>query len=353
MKKLIMLALLTMASAASAQIIPAPTVGAGSGNSYNGYLANEPGLAYNKAYQIDMAQYDGSRVSAQVIYGSATFTTNPTFSDGRTCAASITVVSTVSLSGVTLSINGTVFTAGSSYKINTTAVNGSSVTAANLRAAIGSPFNNATYSQVANSAIVYATGTINGTSPCSFVSSNYALISTATISSGQNPSFALGGNLFSSNTVTGFTLALPVLYTAGASPAIGGLVSGTTYYARPQGQSAYNLAKYSTSAVAGIDLVIVTSTNTGSTVNSYTLSPLAIGGAPAFTWQSSNDGANWATALTTGTVTVSYTNPPTDSLVDFGFYNFRYLRLNVTGPTSGGLFLQVPVNIKQDGIGRF
>ena len=242
MKNLIIAAILALSTRVSAQILPAPS-GSNDGNSYSGYLVNEAGLTYNSTYTIDMAKYDGSRISAQVIYTSTTF------------------------SAVTFDTN----------------------------------------------------------------------------------SYTLNGHIIAAP-AHGLTRGLPVLYNVATGPAIVGLTTQTTYYIIPAGGGLVELATTSARAISGN---YVTMASTTTSANSYTLTPLAIGGTATYIWQSSNDGSNWVTNPSSGTVTMGYTNPATDLAVDFGFYNYRYLRQNVTAPTSGGLFLQTVVNIKQDGIGRF
>jgi hypothetical protein len=162
-------------------------------------------------------------------------------------------------------------------------------------------------------------------------------------------SYSLNGYIISAP-LNGLTLGLPVLFNAGAYPAISGLTTQTTYYVIPAGINAVELATTSAQAIAG-NYITLASTTTSA--NSYTLTPLPSSGTASFIWQSSNDNSHWITAAGTSTVTMSYANPATDIGVDFGFYNFRYLRQSVTAPTAGGLYLQTIVNIKQDGIGRF
>lgn len=184
------------------------------------------------------------------------------------------------------------------------------------------------------------------------------LASASSLVNGVNSGFQIGSQIFVSTTAIGLTRGLAYLYAIGSNPAIGGLTTGTTYYGVPVTSSQFSLAKYSTSAVVNLaaDFVTVTSSasNVFSSEHTYTLTPLAIGGTASFAWQSSNDNVNWSNVLSVSTNTVSsYTNPPTNAIYDFGPYNFRYIRLNVVAPTTGGLFIQSNVNIKQDGIGRF
>jgi hypothetical protein len=76
-------------------------------------------------------------------------------------------------------------------------------------------------------------------------------------------------------------------------------------------------------------------------------------GVATFTWQSSNDGSHWATTPNTSGTNITTATTPANTLVDFGFYNFRYLRFNYIGQSTGTVNMQAVMNIKQDGIGRF
>lgn len=156
---------------------------------------------------------------------------------------------------------------------------------------------------------------------------------------GTDPNLVLGSPVFTSTATNGLTTALAVLYTG--SPAIGGLSSGSTYYAVPTTGNSFMLAKYSTSAVAGnVDLVVVTSTHTGLTSNAYTLAPLATTGNSSFKWQVSNDNINW-NDLAVSSVTVQPNDAPNTTLWSFGFIGTQYLRLAAVAPATGGLQLKV------------
>lgn len=144
----------------------------------------------------------------------------------------------------------------------------------------------------------------------------------------------------------GLTLALPVLYSRGTSLAIGGLTGETTYYAIPVDANTLELASSSALAQAGTYLTL---TSSAATASNYTLKPLAITGTPGLEWQLSNDGANWLTlrpAVSSVTVS-SYSSPPAAAAWDLGVYNYRFVRLNVTAPTTGGLSLVTTLNTKR------
>jgi hypothetical protein len=171
-----------------------------------------------------------------------------------------------------------------------------------------------------------------------------AVLSGAHMTGSTNSSYALNSPRIAIAN-HGFTLALPVLYTRGSSPVIGGLTSGTTYYAIPVDANTVELATTSARAQAGQYLTL-TSSSTQSTAHSYTLAPLAITGTPGFKWQGSNDGATYFDLSVASVTMNSYTTPPTTTSWDFGAYNYQYLRLNATAPTTGGIFLQTYVYVK-------
>lgn len=145
--------------------------------------------------------------------------------------------------------------------------------------------------------------------------------------------------------------ALPVLYSTG-SVAIGGLTNQTTYYIIPVDKDTIKLASSSANAQAGTAITL-TSSQTLTTANTYTLTPLVISGTPSFKWQVSNDGNLWQDYTTTSSgvsvssVTIlSYTNGGASTSWDFGNFGYNWIRLAVIAPTAGGLNLLVTMNGK-------
>ena len=458
---------------ALAQIAPAPNTSGGSlsiaksgandGNSYSGYLVNQPGgVAYSQSYALDLSVYDASKVSAQLVISTVIFS-NPTFTDGSQSTGSVKVISVTGLSSATatdsitiinnsfttipaLTVANNVLTMGQQWSKGATA----HASAVNLAAAIsllpnlsanagggtsGVVYATATYGSYANSwavtsnnssmtvagatftggadnacltingvalcnngawsagasvttaalslgnaiaktvavstsspgatGVIYATSTLNGSAY------NYTLAtSTPTVLSvwqpamvnGTNPGDVLGSKVITASGNTGFPLALPVLWAIGANTAIGGLTTGTTYYAYPVSATQFELVKYASSAFAGApasDFVTITGTNTHVAALTYTVAPLGFSAAfSTMTWQSSDDNVDWFTSqytgnVSTGAVVLTPTSVPQDIPIDFGVFNYRYLRLNFTAPASGAVNLVVPINVKQDGIGRY
>ena len=273
--------------------------------------------------------------------------TNPLFSGGADNAV--------------VTINGKALTQGTGSGQWAAATN-NATTATNLAAVIAAA--GLGLNAAASGAVVTATSTLNG------AAYNYSLLTSTptalsvlhpTMINGTNPGLALGGKVLTDATATGLTLGLPVLFPVSANPAIGGLTQGTTYYAYPTSNFSFELALYSTSAVAGSpasDFIVVTGTNSQVTAHTYTISALPWLNAATFIWQSSDDNSNWFTSqytgnVSTGTVTIYSTTTAADFPLDFGVFNYRYLRFSFTAPTDGALNISVPVNIKQDGIGRF
>lgn len=242
-------------------------------------------------------------------------------------------------------INGTMFPQG----INWTAAKTASDTARSLSDALmaNSAVSAVIKSTWTSAGILYATSTLAGSGV------NFALYSSspgaltpsgATMTGGTAPAFALSGSNISVS-AHGWTLALPVLYSSGSNVAIGGLTNQTTYYVVPVDANTIKLSSTSAVAQSGVGIVI-TSTNTQNTADTYTLAPLAIAGQPNFKWQFSNDGISWLDVAVSSVTMSSYVNPSTSTAWDFGTFDYQYLRLNVTGPTAGGILLQVYVNSK-------
>lgn len=143
----------------------------------------------------------------------------------------------------------------------------------------------------------------------------------------------------------GFTLGLPILYTATVT--IGGLSTGTTCYALPVTANSLRLSSTSANAVAGV-YIDITSQRSTSTLDTFTLAPLAMGAYNASAkWQYSNDGTNYIDVPTVASIFVSSATSSTFAGWDFGTYDYRYLRLNVTGPTQGGIVIKAMMHVKK------
>lgn len=239
-------------------------------------------------------------------------------------------------------INGVVKNQGLSW----TAATSNNATASSIATAINASESlSPKISALASGAVVNLTSKLaDSLYNYSLVSSTPAALSVSGVkmTGGTAPAFRLGSTIFNVAN-DGLSLALPVLYTG--SPAIGGLATGTTYYAVPVDANDFMLSKYSTSAVAGVDLVVITSTNTQLSADTYTLAPLGIAGIPSFKWQVSNDNSTWSdlsvSSVTMGATGTPYATPPSITFWSFGYIGTRYIRLNVVAPTAGAISLKV------------
>jgi hypothetical protein len=248
-----------------------------------------------------------------------------------------------------LSIKGIPLTEGKDF----TAATSSATTAVNIANAING--NSALSAIVAASTgpigVVTTTSTAVGSSVNYSIwsSSQTALVPFASAMRGGTASAVLTASGALNVTKHGFTTALPVLFkvTTGTGPQ--DLVANATYYVVYVDANDFKLATTSAKAKAGTaDVRLSTQTTTGG--GSFSLSPLAISGTPSWKWQYSNDGTNWNDLTTTsGGVAVSsvtFSSPYNDasSAWDLGSINFQYIRLNVVGPTQGGIKLKAVIN---------
>ena len=304
----------------------------------SGYLINESGLAYSTTYVFDAGPY--TTISAQMNIGTATFTTS-TFSDGQEGYGHFTFLSTTSLSGVKLQFGPKVFVAGTDYtvsgniSVSQVALNFiSSITAMGL-------FPDILFSSSTPAGVVYATATKNGVAhDYGITSSNYAIVSTNPMTGAVDAAFSSGSAVFSVPSHS-FTLGLPVLYSA-SSAAIGGLTNQATYYVIPIDANNIQLAVTSTSAIAGTGIKVTSITNQAA-AHAPTLAPLAIAGSPLYTFTVSNDGTNYIVSTSSSGSAIANTY---SGLVDFSDFDYRYLRINVTGPSAGAVKIQAIIHAK-------
>ena len=139
-------------------------------------------------------------------------------------------------------------------------------------------------------------------------------------------------------TAHGFSTGLAVLFsTVSGSTPPGGLTNNVTYYAIRQTADVYQLASSTTNAVAGTAINLTSLTGGGT----YGAAPLAlVAGSAGFKWQASNDNSTF-TDLSVSSVTYSGSG---SFLWDMGEFPYRWLRINFTAPTSGGIDLDVHLN---------
>ena len=178
--------------------------------------------------------------------------------------------------------------------------------------------------------------------------SNYSMASSApsaltlsgpAMTGGADSAYSLGGLIFSIP-AHGLSTGLAVLYTQAAGKPIGGLTDKATYYVAAVTADHISLA---TSKANAINSVFVTFTSSSTPAvggsDAYSLAPLAISGTPSFKWQVSSNGSSWSDVAADSVTMTSYSLAT--KTWNFGVIGFRYLRLAVVGPTTGGIYLSV------------
>lgn len=238
-----------------------------------------------------------------------------------------------------LNVNGRTFTQGAAWSVgaSSAATADSIVTALNADSVLSTLL----------TATSTASGVVTLTSLGNGALSNYAMSTStpaalapnsATMTGGVDAAFTLNAAPIAlPNNV--FTLALPVLFTVGSGTAPGGLVAGTTYFAIPGSGNEVSFATTSARALSNQPLLI-TSSSTQTTANSFTFTPLPFTGTAGFEWEVSNDGINFD--VLTGVSSVTFTGSGVATW-NFGTLGFRYLELSFSSQTAGGAVLDTTI----------
>lgn len=231
-------------------------------DSYAGNLVSEPGLTYSKNYLLDMAQYNALEVSAQAIFSTNTYTSQP-LTDGLESTGTVRVIGVSGLSKAQateqITVTTNVFTAlpkltfancsltmGRDYSRGATR----NATAANLAAAIAACNSSIAASATAN--VIYATATAGSyANAYAFTSDNSSVtVATALMTGGaDNAVLTIGAKTFTQGTD----------WTAGASTttavlALGNAIAGAGL-------------SLSTAASDGLGNISLTSTLNGTAYN--------------------------------------------------------------------------------------
>ena len=238
--------------------------------------------------------------------------------------------------------NGKIFTSMVDFQ----AVTSTGITATNIATTINASSNTiGIVSGTGPNGVVTATSTVVG------ANTNYDLFTSSSAAATVTNHNRLYGGTDSNVSASvfnlsahGLTTGMPVLFTVTSGTPPQNMIANTTYYAIKVDANNFKLAATQGNAIVSTYTAITISTVTGS--GSFKLTPLAISGTPSFKWQVSDDNSNWSDFTTTeynvsiGSVTMSSLAPAT-TVWDFGPVNHRYVRLNVVGPTQGGISLVV------------
>lgn len=321
-----------------------------------------------------LSAYPGliATTSSTVVYASATvYGKNPnTWVVTSSTPAALAVSSSTFIGGrdpATITIGTNTFTTGIDFDIGTT----TTTTAINIANAItlrmpGVVIASAAPSGSDHSGIVIATSAAPGVNA-------YALSTSSPNSPSYARPFVPSGSVFvggiasevqsgtdtiikSSHTlVTGLAVVVSPINLI----TLNGLVSSTTYYAIVPAASSgsFKLSLTSTGAVAGVAVDISTTAQTaGGTGGYYSVIPAsytwdAAGGAlnagTGFYLRASNDNVNYWTLPSISSATIP-TTTASNIGYDLGNFNYRYLRLIVTGPVRGALIFNAAIMGRKD-----
>lgn len=280
-----------------------------------------------------------TRVS-DIVFASAT--DKGTYANGwtaTTTAAStkLSISSDTFLGGVnaeTITINGTSLTEGEDWDANVS----SDTTATSISEAINANFFDI-LTATPTAHVVYATAIVSGLQSWYVTSSTTSLL-VAPFNLGADSDVDIDNDRITEAS-HGLTTGLKVsLSTATGSSVPDSLSANTTYFAIKLNENLYQLSTSAANAIAGtaIDITDVTG---GGTI---TLTPVGLVlGQGGFTWQGSNDNSSWF--VVSGT-TVSFSSSTATQAWDFGEYDYKYLRMNLTGPDSGGASVVVTLHGK-------
>lgn len=301
---------------------------------YDAEIINNSALAYSTNVAIDVGQMDD--LATQAVISSATITPL-SFDDGKKATSTLTVVSTQSLTGARIVINGCVLDAGADG--NFTPVSTATGTAKAISdAMMASPcFSGILASTWTSGGLVKTTATAVGTAANSWTT--YVNVSSLTItafSNGDEPSVSVADDEITLASAHGVTTGYPMYLTTTAGTAPTGLTTGTTYYMIVTGNNKVKLASSSANALAGTAINITALTGSGT----FTLTGTAFAGNWGLVWQSSNDNLNWYTLPNASSVTFSSPWTATNYMWDSTVI-FKYLRLAITAGSGGGINLRV------------
>lgn len=299
----------------------------------SGYLFRTTGLCASATPSFDLVDVD--RLSVVVASSTGTYS-NVSYTDGTKSTMSVTVASAsyVLVSTPTLQINGVtityipVATASGTAK----AISDAIMANASLNTLIVSTW---------TGSVVFSTAIPTGSNPYTITSSSWAALTPAGVIFAGGAASDVTSTTDLITKANTFPAGQGVFLTTTTNVAMGGLTWGTTYFVIPvQPGTSFKLATTLVNASAGTAIDISTGTGGGAFV--LNASPYSAGSA-GYAWQSSNDNVSWNTIPSISSVTVSGS---ATTAWDFGNWNYRWLRMNYTGPTRGCVVFDVSIEGK-------
>lgn len=312
----------------------------------NGSMFSSPALCVSTAPYMPTNDLD--RYSLQVVWSSAT-ASNVSFTDGTKGTLSITVGSNFALLGTTstITINGTVLSS-SHYTIGaSTAATATSIAAAinahtdlNTIIVATAPASCATFPL--RCGIVTATTTAPSGTQYSVTTSSWPVLTPSApyFTGGIDSNVASDTDIITKT--NSYEIGQGVSLSTTTNVALSGLTWGTTYFIIPAVKgTSFKLATTAANAVSGTAIDISTSSAGG---GAFVLTPSSTTTGASFILQVSNNGTNWITAPSTSTVTIGDASGVTSAIYDAGAFNYKFIRLNYTAPTRGGITLDTSVS---------
>ena len=301
------------------------------------------GTATNLAAAIDALPNVDASASSRIV--SATATVAGVAGNSYTLTASTVAlsVSAATFSGgrdnAYVEINGFYLVQGTSWTAVSTA---SGCVKAISDAIVANPITSAIVTSTWTSGgVVKATSTVTG------ALTNYTLSVNTTALTVSGSRLANGTNSAINITTDkiyvpshGLTTGFGVIYTTGTGSTPTPLVNNTTYYVIKVDSDYIQLATTSARSQQGL-YTNITSSSTVGNPHSFTLTPQSYSGTPTLTWAYSNDGTNYINNPSASVLSVTATYPSATTSWDLGPSIYRYIRLSVVAPTTGGLNLNV------------
>mgnify|MGYP001295957357 CR=1 FL=1 len=272
---------------------------------------------------------------------------------GDTTAANVASTLTGGQDNAAIAINGVRVIANKDYFPITSV----SAAATALAAAINTNLAGAINAQASGAVVTSTSASVGAVTAYSIYSSTQAALvidgtvvsdgaggATGAMRGGSNSAYAYNsGNITIANHA--LSSAYPVWLSTTAGFGITGLTGNVTYYAIPVDANTVRLATTSAFAVAGTPYVTLLSTSIAGP-HTFGLNAQNYSGTPGLIWSASNDGTNF-TDLSVSSVTYSATTP-SSTLWSFDPADYRYYRVSVVKPTTGGINLKVTGHGRED-----
>jgi hypothetical protein len=251
-----------------------------------------------------------------------------------------------------ITINGARIVANRDYFPKTS----NAVTAAALAAGINASIPSIVAAQATGAVVIATSASVGAATTYAVYSSTQAGLTvdgTVVLDSASGATGALRGGSDSAYAYNSGTINIPNHRLATAYPVwlsttsgfgITGLTGNVTYYTIVSDVNNIKLAASSANALAGSFITLLSTSVTGPHtfgLNAQTYSTTA--STPTFIWSASNDGSNFTQIP--GVSSVTWSTPAAGSqLWEFAPATYRYYRLSITKPGTGGMNISVTTN---------